>query len=504
MSRARVLVLWCPGWPVIAWARAGQHSTDRPVAVVAAHVVTACSLSAREEGVFPGQRQRQAQACCPDLQVVAANEACEISEFATVLATVESLTAVVQAIRPGLCALPCSGPAGRHGGEPAAAEALLAAVAGLGVEARIGIADDRFTAEQAAMGASPIRIVEAGGSAQFLRDLPVHRLGDPDLSGLLPRLGVHTLGEFADLPCDKLVERFGQRGRWWHRLAGGGDTREVIARQPPAELVRELLLEPPLILADQVAFSLRSCAEEFIAAVSSAGLACTGLRIVITQETGQQVVREWLHPSLFDPAAVVDRLRWQIQAASGRELVSGVTGIRLEPVGTDDLADHTPGLFGGVQQRVDHVLSRVQAMLGHDAVATVVISGGRRPVDRQQLIPWGDRPGSSAPSERPWPGRLPAPLPATLLDEPAVLLDAEGRQVVLDSRAGLVSEPVLIEVGGEYLAITGWAGPWPLVERPWLPHGPARSDRFQVIDERGTAWLVVCRDSRWFLEGRYD
>ena len=77
-------------------------------------------------------------------------------------------------------------------------------------DCRLGVADDLFTAEQAARQAV---VQECGwcprdGSAAFLRTLPVQVLEADgaegrELADLLRRLGLTTLGDFADLSAER-------------------------------------------------------------------------------------------------------------------------------------------------------------------------------------------------------------------------------------------------------------------------------------------------------------
>lgn len=519
----RCLVLWFPGWAVTAWALAEGVDAAFPVAVVAANRVVACSPEASAEGVATGQRRREAQSRCADLIVLPADEARDNREFSAVVECVERLAPGVQVVRPGVCALRSRGFSGYVGSEAEAAEVLLeAVVTGLGVTtARAGIADGLFTALQAAYAGDPVRIVPTGGAAAFLAPLPVSRLGDETLAGLLPRLGVHTLGEFAALGAPAVRDRFGEHGHRLHLLASGRDPRQVRPRVPPPELTREQHFEPPLALVDQVAFTVRGMAEEFIAALTAAGLACTELRVEVTGEQDELVVRTWLTPGVFEAAAVVDRIRWQLQAAAGTGLHSAVTSLRLEPVGVDALAHHAPGLFGsGTDERVHHVLSRVQAMLGHDGVVTPRIGGGRWLAERQVLVPWGDRPATvqeagggavpggagPAPVDRPWPGRVPDPLPSAVFGEPrpVQVLTADGGTVGVGERGQLSGAPAVLVDGDTRRRVRGWAGPWPIDERTWDPSRHRRAHRFQVVDDAGTAWLLVLQGARWWAEGRYD
>ena len=505
----RCLVLWFPSWPVTAWGLAEGVDVAKPVAVVAANRVVACSPEAVAEGVAPGQRRREAQSRCPGLNVLPPDEARDSREFGQVVECVERLAPGAQVVQPGLCAVRARGLAGYVGSEAEAAEVLLeAVVVGTGVTSgRVGVADGLFTALQAARVGNPVRIVPGGAAAAFLAPLPVSRLGDEPLSGLLPRLGVHTLGDFAALEPSAVRDRFGQHGLRLHTLASGRDPSRVQPRVPPPELARHLDFEPPLALVEQVAFTARAMVEEFISALTAAGLACTELRVEVSGELDELVVRTWLTPGVFEPAAVIDRIRWQLQAAAGNQLNSGVAGLRLEPVAVDALAHHVPGLFGsGTDERVHHVLSRVQAMLGHEGVLTPRIGGGRWLAERQVLVPWGDRPVLGTPQERPWPGRVPDPLPAAVFGEPlpVQLLAGDETLVGLDARGQLRGKPSVLCFDQNRRTVLGWAGPWAIDERPWDPARHRSASRFQVVDDAGTAWLLVLQGGRWWAEGRYD
>lgn len=527
----RSLVLWVPDWPIVALARDGDDPLDpaEAIAVFAKGAVIACSPAARAEGVRRGQRRRDAQARCPHLVVVADDPVRDHRAFAPLIAAVEETAPGVQLIHPGLCALQAKGPARYYGGEAAAATVLSGVVAALGVDdVRVGVGDGAFTAEQAARvgttAADPVRIVPEGSAASFLAPLSVAVLDGetPGISGLFARLGVQRLGEVAELGVDRLTERFGARGTRLHALVSGSDPRRVTARVPPPELHREVVFEPPVALADQIAFGLRIPAEEFTVRLGAQGLVCTELRVVLTGEHGDRSDRVWLHPGAFDAGAIVDRVRWQLaeQApAAGRGpgrpaggLRSAVTSVRIEPEGVDAAAHHTARLFGsGPEERVHHALSRVQAMLGHRGVLMPEIGGGRWLAERQQWMPWGDARADDAAADRPWPGSLPGPLPASVFPRAlsVAVLDGDGDMVAVDARGEVTAEPVwLVTPGasgpGQRRGIRHWAGPWPVIERGWDPERARWAHRFQIVDHTQGAWLLVCEDGAWQAEGVYD
>lgn len=525
-SPVRSLVLWFPDWPITALTRDATPpiEPDRPVAVVEHNLVVACSAAARAEGVRRDQRRRDAQARCPNLAIVPADAARDHRAFAPVVSLIEEKAPGVQLIRPGLCALRARGPARYYGGEIEAARVLLGALRDIGLEGvRAGIADGPFTAEQAARYAAraddPVFAVPAGGAAGFLAPLSIAALESSsspgrdaaDMVGLLARLGIQTLGGFAAMEPDRVRERFGERGIRMHALAAGRDSRPVEPRIPPPELQREVAFEPPLEIADQVAFGMRLTADAFISGLGAVDLVCTELRVELVGDRGERSERVWLHPGSFDAAAVVDRVRWQL-AEEQEALRSGVALVRISPEAVDDASHHAPAIFGGgPEERVHHALSRVQAMLGHRGVLTPAIGGGRWLTERQVLVPWGDRhpkgaDGLATQRSRPWPGSLPDPLPATVFAEPVpVDVRALGDALIdVDERGSVSAVPAFLIESGRRRAIEAWAGPWPVIERGWDAARARRAHRFQVVDAEGGAWLLVCEGDAWTAEAVYD
>jgi protein ImuB len=510
----RTLVLWCPDWPVVAATRAAGLAPDAPLALTDRGEVFACSAAARADGVRRGLRIREAQARCASLTALPYDSGLDARIFEPVLAGIEEIMPGVQLLRPGTAAIRAQGPARFYGGEAAAARVLLDRLAQLGVtEARVGIADGPFAAEQAARTSGPerVRVIPSGESPAFLAPLPVAILGAPALGMLLRRLGLPTLGAFASLPALEVRNRFGQEGAAAHRLAAGRDGRRVLPRLPPDELDVVAEFEPPLDRVDQVTFGVRAPADRFLERLIGLGLVCTAVRIEITTERGELSERTWLHPRSFTAAEVVDRVRWQLQGTGAVDtgLGSPIARVRVLPESVDAAAGHEEGLWGAApDERIHHGLSRVQSMLGHEAVLTATIGGGRLLADRQVLIPWGDRPQTPRPAERPWPGSLPGLTPATVFPgrRTCAVLSPDGSSVAVDDRGMLSAPPARFAAPGTGLArpVIAWSGPWGVEERWWDVEQSRSLYRFQVVDEDGEAWLLVLEDGSWWAEGLYD
>jgi protein ImuB len=510
----RCLVIWCPDWPVRAAGEEAGIDPAVPLALVEHGLVHACSRAARAAGVQRGLKVREAQSRCAALVVLPLVPAVDARRFEPVLAALEAGIPTVQVVRPGLVVIRATGPARFFGGEESAAGEALHLLAEAGVpDARAGIADGPFTAEQAARAASPIRIVPPGEGAAFLAPLPVSVLGMPALVGLLARLGVRTLGGLAALPEGSVRDRFGPEGEAAHRVAAGLDPRRVRARVVPADRDRRQAFEPPLERIDQIAFALKRTAEAFLADLAADLLVCTALTVELVADdpssaSGQRGARHrrtWLHPRSFTPLDVIDRVRWQLEAAG---LEAAITEVVLHPEAVDEAANHEQGLWGGGPgERIHHALSRVQSLLGHEAVLTPIRSGGRLTADRTVLAPWGEQRVPPRSPEAPWPGRLPGFAPTAVLgDRPHVVLhDPAGREVAMDDRDTMSNPPaVLVAPGRAATRVEAWAGPWPLEERWWDASSAVRLHRMQVACADGSAWLLAHDDTGWWAEARYD
>lgn len=512
----RTLMLWFPDWPVTAYRK--EREGAAPVAVMEHNRVVACSASARAEGVRQGQRRRDAQSRCPRLEVVAADPVRDHRVFSPVLSRIEAYAPRVQVVQPGLCALRARGPARYYGGEAQSVRVLRDALVEDGfVDVRGAVADGVFTAEQAAKhGTDAVTVVPVGGAAEYLAPLSVEVLSNteagcrvPEIVSLLARLGVQTLGAFAAMEVERVRERFAEQGVRVHALAAGGDSQQIRPRTPPPELDCEVVFEPPLELAEQVAFGVRTGAEEFISRLGRIDLVCTELRVELTGDHGDGSERVWLHPERFDPAAVVDRVRWQL---AENRLRTPVSAVRIHPEAVEAAAHHAPEIFGsGAEERVHHALSRAQAMLGHHGVLTPAVGGGRWLTERQVLIPWGDRhprarAGLRADRAKPWPGSLPDPLPVAVFarPRPAQVRTLGGYTVEVDPTGAVSAVPAELDIGGERHRVQAWAGPWPVIERGWDGERARRAYRFQIVDDDGAAWLLVFEHGAWAVEGSYD
>ncbi|MEV7782998.1 DNA polymerase Y family protein [Kitasatospora sp. NPDC088351] len=553
----RVLVVWCPDWPVAAVEGAGTDG--RPVAVTVGGRILACSEVARAAGVRQGQRLKLAQRLCPALELRDRDPEAETRRFEPVAAAVEAFTPRVEVLRPGLCAIPVKGPGRYFGGEEALASkvrtAVAAALAGewatgsahpghpadgahpadadpAGLDhpsgpraeaphAQVGVADGLFAAVLAARAGV---LVPAGRTAEFLAPYPVAALGDEVSAELLDRLGLPTVGAFAALPAEAVADRFGPAGTAAHRLARGLQPRPPVPREEGPDLSVEQRFDPPEPLAEPLVFVARPLAERLHERLAGAGLTCGRVAVEVVCADGRTASRLWRHEGRLSATALAERVRWQLQAwqstgafdapGEGRDGApegahdAGFTALRLVPDGLAPDQGWQLALWGQavVDDRVERAVARVQAVLGHAGLRRIEPAGGRGPGEQAVRVPWGEPHEPGAPVDAPWPGRLRDVWPAVVYRAPVpvAVVDADGRPVTVDGRAGVSARPSTVVVRGRELLVDGWTGPWPAVEYWWDQSLARRRARFQVASADGRALLLTVEGGEWFMEAGYD
>ena len=340
--------------------------------------------------------------------------------------------------------------------------------------------------------------------------------------GLLERLGLARLGDVAGLPSADVLARFGADGAFAHRLATGGDDRPPAAVTPPPELAVSQVFEEPVGLLGPLVFTARQLADGLHMRLAERGETCTRLLVEAETEHGERSERRWHRATGMSAAAMVDRVRWQLEGWVDQPggLTGGVVVLRLAP--EEAVADQGRqlGVWGAATEADEaaaRAFTRVVGLLGPEAVCVAEWQGGRHPADRYRWVPAASTEVADAdvrrqalgPPAHPWPGSLGAPAPAWVPSEPVPIevVDAHGTRVGVDGRGALSAAPAAVRLGERApVPIVAWAGPWPTEERWWDPARHRRRARFQLVTSHAgvdDALLVCLERGSWWLEGRY-
>ncbi|WP_051652902.1 hypothetical protein [Kitasatospora cheerisanensis] len=353
----------------------------------------------------------------------------------------------------------------------------------------------------------------AGRTPEFLAPYPVSTLGEPELAELLHRLGVETVGAFAELAADLVANRFGPTGSAAHRQARGLDPRPLAPKDQGLDLAVEQLFDPPEELTEPLVFVGRTLAERLHTRLAEVGLACQRVAVEVSCAGGRTVARLWQHEGRLTAAALAERIRWQLNAwqstGAFTEADGAFTALRLVPDGLFPDRGRQLALWGEAvaEDRVERAVARVQSLLGYAGLRRGAPEGGRAPGEQQARLPWDEAAlREDRTPDGPWPGRLTDPSPSVVPPDPVpvLVLDRDGQPVGVDGRAEVSAPPDRVELHGRTLQVLGWTGPWPAVERWWDPRTARRRARFQVAVEGGRALLLTVEGGRWYVEGAYD
>ncbi len=142
-----------------------------------------------------------------------------LRDYVAVFDVLTVLCPFTEPVRLGLFILPVRGPSRFFGGDEALLDTVRRSVRDvIDAVAMLGIAEGLFCAELAARQGL---VVAAGSTESFRRALPLDTLGRKDLATTCRRLGLYTVGAFADLERARVAERFSKPVLELHRVARG-------------------------------------------------------------------------------------------------------------------------------------------------------------------------------------------------------------------------------------------------------------------------------------------
>ena len=314
-------------------------------------VVQACSRAAWALGVRIGMTATAANGLAPgQLRVVAAEAALERETIRAIADALlgagpaagqpDSAPTIVDAGgRVGAggahLAMYCSVPSKTRGAS--FGEQLLELLETLGLSARIGIADDRFTAWVAAAHAgapgeeSGVVTVPRGGSAAFLAPRPLSLLSiTPEVQHMLEALGVRTLGEFAALPAPSAGARVSSIEADYRALARGESGQGLRPYTPEAPIREDVVLGAGTTANGAIA----SLARRTALRLAGRGRGASALELVLSFTRGEDRVVPI--SALAVRQSLLDAPRRLLESAD--ELAAA-----LDRALTDALADETRG-----------------------------------------------------------------------------------------------------------------------------------------------------------------
>jgi len=221
---------------------ASVEQRDRPElrgkpVIVGGGVVLAASYEAKARGVRTAMGGGRALRLCPDAIVVRARMKAYTAASRAVFEVFDDTSPQVEALSIDEAFLDARGMERIAGTPEQIARKLRREVRErVGLPITVGVARTKFLAKVASAQAKPdgLLVVPPDGELAFLHPLPIEALWGvgPATAGRLRRIGLHTVGQVAELDEDALITLVGKgAGRKLHALAHNRDPRRVTVGQ---------------------------------------------------------------------------------------------------------------------------------------------------------------------------------------------------------------------------------------------------------------------------------
>src|ERR1700674_3196516 len=191
-----------------------------------------------------------------------------------------SVSPRVEDSAPDTIVLDLAGLSGLFGTEEKIAQELAKRGCGLGLSARIAVAENIEVAILAARGLPGVTLIPPGEEAKRLRALPVHTLLPvPEILETLTRWGVEACGRLAALPVIQLSERLGQPGVRLHTLARGALVRSLVLAKPSDNFQEEMELDDSVAELESLSFLLGRLLDQLCERLATRSLSARSIRM---------------------------------------------------------------------------------------------------------------------------------------------------------------------------------------------------------------------------------
>ena len=392
----KIIYLYVPHLPLQVERRRRKNSGSPHGTIIGGRpwdpsVVLDCSAEAEAAGVVPGMSLARAALRCPEAQCLPADHSAYQNAQAQLEATLRGFTDRVETAGLGAFFLEVGQLVRRFPEDETLTKAIIETMRETDTfDLQVGLAERRFTAEQAALAALPNQAVIVPGrqGRSFLSSLPLTALpAETEFIRRLDLLGVHTLGRLAALPRTALIRQFGTQAAFLYDLAADADPRSVQPDAPPLELRHQHTFEPPtairsflLTVAEQIATALGRT-------LSRQGYQAQGLRVEVT-DTAE--VSHITTTSIEPPTAEAGQLSRRIQFLVNRlHLDSPVETIEVAvyPLRPSYLGATQMALFSATRdhhaRQLQEALRRIRARFGEFIVmiASLIRPPGPRPIE---------------------------------------------------------------------------------------------------------------------------
>jgi protein ImuB len=390
----------------------------------------------------------------------------------------------------------------------------LKRVAGeMGLAAHVSVAGNPRAAVCAAHGFAGVTVIPEGEEGLRIGTLPLEALRVPaQFVETLGRWGILTCAEFSVLAEVAVVERLGQEGLRWWRLARGGDQHSLIARDFPTTFEEHMDLDSPVELLEPLLFVLNRLLEQLCSRLRMHILSIGEIKVTLALEPKDSRSKE--------PVLHIRTLRLPVPGLDNKLFLKllqldleahppplPVVSVRIETVPARARSRQL-GLFLPLSpdpERLEITLAKIQNTVGETRVGAPVLLDTHGPISfRQNRFVMPEMKDRRGIREKPTTAAMRIYRPPL----PAIVEFKDGK-------------PAVLACEGAHRQILAFAGPWKR-KGDWWSETPWAREEWDVAirtlrpkvqaeqaqkSENETALYRVYKDlraKRWFVEGIYD
>jgi protein ImuB len=529
-----------PDFIVQAVVRGDSSLRERAVAIVEGMPplwsVVAANRRAAQVGIELGMAKSQA-AQFTGVEIRHRSPAQDKAAHEALLDLGWSVSPRVEDTAPDTIVLDLAGLSGLFGPEEKIAQELTKRGSGLGLSARVAVAENIEVAILASRGMPGVTLIPPGDEAQRLRALPVHTLlPSPEILETLTRWGVETCGKLAALPVIQLSERLGQEGVRLHTLARGALLRSLVLAKPSDNFREEMELDDSVEELESLSFVLGRLLDQLCERLAARSLSARSIRMEVelerSFEKGLQLSAEADQHKLF-PRKFEKILALPVPMRDSKLLLKLVR-LRLQSdpppaavikimllAEADQVRTTQRGLFlpaSPEPEKLELTMARLANLVGDANVGSPQLMDTHRPdairMERfrlaQEAAGGRRKKNGAAAEEKVSAARGIKPANGFRLLRPSVPARVELRE-------GLPVRMFFQGARGEIVAASGpwrtsgewWQEPWDQAEWDVEVHFPAGTQKNKRApnsgNERGLYLIYYdLRQQGWFLRGMYD
>src|ERR1700676_847514 len=275
--------IYIPDFMVQSVVRAEPVSRSRLLSLISGKPplwsVVAANSAALQAGLQLGMTKSQVVEFC-GVEIRHRSEAQEKAAHAALLDLGWSVSPRVEDTAADTIVLDLAGLSGLFGADEKIAHELAKRGLGLGLSARIAVAENIEVAILASRGLPGGTLIPPGEEAKRLKTLPVHTLlPSIEILETLTRWGVETCGRLAALPVIELSERLGQPGVRLHTLARGALVRSLVLAKPSDNFQEEMELDDSVEELESLSFLLGRLLDQLCERLAARSLSARSIRM---------------------------------------------------------------------------------------------------------------------------------------------------------------------------------------------------------------------------------